>query len=166
MLMLKAAVLAAALMTQTPAPTPALSAADLSWLAGYWLDCSGGREASETWSDPRHGLIVGHAVTVRGGRSGFEAAHIGPLPDGGTAYFASLSGAPATPFPLIESGPGRAVFANPENDFPHRIIYERQGDRLTARIEGADDDPARSAEWTFARTELNSRCPAPGPGAP
>lgn len=163
MLMLKAALLAATLI-QSPAPMT--DAADLSWLAGYWLDCSGGREASETWSDPRHGLIVGHAVTVRGGRSGFEAAHIGPLPGGGLAYFASPSGAPATAFPLIESGPGRVTFANPENDFPHRIIYERQADRLTARIEGADDDPARSAEWTFNRTELNSRCPTPGPGVP
>jgi hypothetical protein len=157
MLMLKAAILAATL-TQTPAPTT--DAGDLSWLAGYWLDCSGGREASETWSDPRQGLIVGHAVTVRGQQSGFESAHIGPLPGGGLAYFARPAGAPETPFALIESGPHRAVFANPGNDFPHRIIYERRDDRLTARIEGADDDPDRSAEWTFDPRPLNSRCPA------
>lgn len=69
-------------------------------------------------------------------------------------------------FRPIEAGPQRAVFANPGNDFPHRIIYERQGDRLIARIEGANDDPQRSAEWTFIRTDLNSRCPTPGPGAP
>lgn len=45
--------LLAAALWQAAAPAP-----DLSWLAGYWLDCSGGREASETWSDPRAGLIV------------------------------------------------------------------------------------------------------------
>ncbi|HBV13458.1 MAG TPA: hypothetical protein DEB60_10095 [Brevundimonas sp.] len=147
---------AALLQTATPAP-------DLSWLAGYWLDCSGGREASETWSDPRGGLIVGHTVTVRNGRSGFESARIGPLPDGGLAYFAQPGGAPATPFRLIDSGPQRAVFANPDNDFPHRIIYERPdgplGDILTARIEGADDDENRSVQWRFNRAELNARCP-------
>jgi hypothetical protein len=145
---------------QTAAPAaPATPAPDLSWLAGYWLDCSGGREASETWSDPRAGLIVGHSVTVLNGRSGFESARIAPLKDGGLAYFAQPDGAPATPFRLIDSGPQRAVFANPDNDFPHRIIYERAGDVLTARIEGADDDENRSVKWRFNRAELNARCP-------
>ena len=146
--------LLAAALLQTAAPAP-----DLSWLAGYWLDCSGGREASETWSDPRAGLIVGHSVTVRNGRSGFESARIAPLKDGGLAYFAQPDGAPATPFRLIDSGPQRAVFANPDNDFPHRIIYDRAGEVLTARIEGADDDENRSVQWRFNRAELNARCP-------
>lgn len=146
-----------AALLQTAAP--ATPAPDLSWLAGYWLDCSGGREASETWSDPRAGLIVGHSVTVRNGRSGFESARIATLKDGGLAYFAQPGGAPATPFRLIDSGPQRAVFANPDNDFPHRIIYERAGDVLTARIEGADDDENRSVQWRFNRAELNARCP-------
>lgn len=149
--------LLAAALLQTAAP--ATPAPDLSWLAGYWLDCSGGREASETWSDPRAGLIVGHSVTVRNGRSGFESARIAPLKDGGLAYFAQPGGAPATPFRLIDSGLQRAVFANPDNDFPHRIIYERAGDVLTARIEGADDDENRSVQWRFNRAELNARCP-------
>ena len=149
--------LLAAALLQTAAP--ATPAPDLSWLAGYWLDCSGGREASETWSDPRAGLIVGHSVTVRNGRSGFESARIAPLKDGGLAYFAQPDGAPATPFRLIGSGPQRAVFANPDNDFPHRIIYDRAGDVLTDRIEGADDDENRSVQWRFNRAELNARCP-------
>lgn len=159
MSLLTAPLLAAALM-QAPSSAPA---PDLSWMAGYWLDCSGGREASETWSDPRGDLIVGHTVTVRNGRSSFEFARIGPVqeggPDGGLAYIAQPEGAAPTPFRLIESGPQRAVFANPANDFPHRIIYQRAGDVLTARIEGADDDETRSAEWTFDKTALNARCP-------
>ena len=153
MSLLTALMTAALLQAPTTAP-------DLSWLAGYWLDCSGGREASETWSDPRLGLVVGHAVTVRDGRSGFESAHIGPASDGGLAYFARPEGAPATPFRLIESGPQRVVFANPANDFPHRILYQREGDVLTARIEGADDDETRRAQWTFNKAELNARCPS------
>ena len=148
--------LLAAALLQTAAP--ATPAPNLSWLAGYWLDCSGGREASETWSDPRAGLIVGHSVTVRNGRSGFESARIATLKDGGLAYFAQPGGAPATPFRLIDSGLQRAVFANPDNDFPHRIIYDRAGDVLTARIEGADDEN-RSVQWRFNRAELNARCP-------
>jgi len=147
-----AAVLAA-LLTQT-APPP-----DMSWMAGYWLDCSDGREVSETWSDPRAGLSVGHAVTVSGGEVSFEAARIGPTPQG-FAYVAQPGGAPPTVFILTGSGPGRAVFANAENDFPTRVIYERDGDALTARIEGEIGGQARSMEWSFRAAPLNSRCPA------
>lgn len=147
------AVLAAALIQTAPASP------DLSWMAGYWLDCSGGREVSETWSDPRAGLSVGHAVTLSRGRVEFEVSHIGPTPQG-FAYVAQPSGAPPTPFVLAETGPTRAVFANAENDFPTRVIYERDGDALKARIEGEIGGQARSMEWNFRAVPLNTRCPA------
>lgn len=145
----------AATLTQAVAPT-----ADTGWMAGYWLDCSNGREASETWSDPRAGLMVGHAVTVgRDGEASFEVARIGQTPQG-LAYMAQPEGAPPTVFVLSDGGPNRAVFSNAENDFPTRVIYERDGDRLTARIEGEIDGSPRSMEWTFEAKPLNSRCPA------
>ncbi|MFJ6025201.1 DUF6265 family protein [Brevundimonas sp. NPDC092305] len=143
----------AAALLQT-APT-----ADTGWMAGYWLDCSNGREASETWSDPRAGLMVGHAVTVRSGRPSFEVSHIVQTPEG-FAYVAQPDGAPPTVFVLSESGQNRAVFSNAANDFPTRVIYERTGDRLNARIEGEIDGQARSMEWAFEAKPLNTRCPA------
>lgn len=148
------AMFAAALIQTAPAATP-----DLSWMAGYWLDCSGGREASETWSDARGGLSVGHAVTIENGRPSFEVSHIRATPQG-FAYVAQPGGAPPTVFVLAESGPARAVFANPENDFPTRVIYERDGDALKARIEGEIGGQARSMEWNFTAVPLNTRCPA------
>ena len=147
------ALFAAALIQTAPVASP-----DLSWMAGYWLDCSGGREASETWSDPRRGLSVGHAVTVQRGRASFEISHIGPTPQG-FAYVAQPGGAPPTVFVVAETGPTRAVFANAENDFPTRVIYERDGDALKARIEGEIDGQARSMEWNFRAAPLNTRCP-------
>ncbi len=149
-----AAVLAAVLIQAAPPAVP-----DMSWMAGYWLDCSGGREASETWSDPRGGLSVGHGVTLSREGSWFEVSHIGPTP-AGFAYVAQPGGAPPTAFVMIENGPMRAVFANPENDFPTRVIYERQGDVLSARIEGEVEGQARSMTWTFQAQPLNTRCPA------
>jgi hypothetical protein len=149
---LTAALAAALLQTAAPA-TP-----DLSWIAGYWLDCSNGREASETWSDPRAGLMAGHAVTVSRGRAAFEMSHIGPTSQG-YAYVAQPGGGAPTAFVVAETGPMRVVFANPENDFPTRIVYERDGDALKARIEGEIDGQARSMEWTFTAAPLNTRCP-------
>lgn len=150
--MLTAALAAALIQTAAPA-TP-----DMSWMAGYWLDCANGREVSETWSDPRVGLMAGHAVTVSRGRVSFEMSHIGPTPRG-FAYVAQPGGAAPTVFVLAESGPNRAVFANPENDFPTRIVYERDGDALKARIEGEINGQAQSMEWTFTSAPLNTRCP-------
>ena len=151
--MLTATLAAALIQTAAPA-TP-----DLSWMAGYWLDCSNGREASETWSDPRAGLMAGHAVTVSRGRASFEMSHIGPTPQG-FAYVAQPGGAPPTVFVLAGTGPMRVVFANPENDFPTLIVYERAGDALKARIEGEIGGQARSMEWNFRAAPLNTRCPA------
>ena len=148
------AALAAALLQTAPAATP-----DLSWIAGYWLDCSNGREVSETWSDPRGGLSVGHAMTVENGRVSFELSHIRRTPQG-FAYVAQPGGVPPTVFVVAETGPMRAVFANAENDFPTRVIYERDGDALTARIEGEIGGQARSMEWNFTAAPLNTRCPA------
>ena len=147
------AALIAALLTQA-APAP-----DLSWMSGYWLSCADGREASETWSDPRGGLMVGHAVSLENGRASFEVSHIGPTPEG-LAYVAQPGGAPPTVFVVVESGPDRAVFANPDNDFPTRIIYERDGDALSARIEGEMGGQIRSMAWEFRAAPLNARCPA------
>lgn len=150
--MLTAALAAALIQTAAPA-TP-----DLSWIAGYWLDCSNGREVSETWSDPRAGLMVGHALTVSRGRVSFELSHIGLTPQG-YAYVAQPGGAPPTAFVVAETGPMRVVFASAENDFPTRIIYERDGDALKARIEGEINGQARSMEWNFTTARLNARCP-------
>lgn len=147
------AALAAALIQTAAAPTP-----DLSWIAGYWLDCANGREVSETWSDPRRGLSVGHALTVENGRVSFEVSHLRHTAQG-FAYVAQPGGAAPTVFVLAESGPNRAVFANPENDFPTRIVYERDGDALKARIEGEINGQAQSMEWTFTAAPLNTRCP-------
>lgn len=133
---------------------------DMSWMAGYWLDCTNGREVSETWSDPRKGLMVGHNITIsRAGRVGFEVSHIGMTPQG-FAYVAQPDGAPPTVFVLTEAGRARAVFSNPENDFPQRVIYWREAEVLHARIEGDINGQMQSMEWRFDRAQLNARCPA------
>lgn len=131
---------------------------DLSWMSGYWLSCEEGREVSETWSDPRGDLMVGHGLTVAGGRTSFEALRIAGH-DGGLAYMAQPGGSSATVFPAVEVGDRRAVFENPGHDFPRRIAYARDGDIMIARVEGEVDGRSRAFEWRFRSVELNTRCP-------
>lgn len=146
-----------ALTTSAVAPLP--TDPDLSWMSGYWLDCSGSREASETWSDPRAGLMVGHAISLSpSGRPGFELAFITPSSQG-LLYVVLPSGGEQTAFRLSDHGEGFVVFSNPDNDFPNHIRYEYDGVRLKARIDGEIDGQARSVEWAFDPAPLNSRCP-------
>ena len=149
-------------LMMTAALQPDLSP-DLGWMAGYWLACDPGREVSEVWSDPRLSLMTGMTITVRGGRVGFEQSRIapaGPADDAPLAYFAQPNGAPATIFPVVSFESNRVVFEQAaDDDFPKRIVYERDGDRLNARIEGDVGGQTRTVEWRFRRTELNARCP-------
>lgn len=149
------ALLTALVLQSSPTPIE-----DLSWMSGYWLSCEGGREVSETWSDPRGGLMAGVSVTVgRSSQGSLEFMRIWPVGET-LAFLAQPSGVPATVFPLIEAAPNRAVFENPEHDFPQQVIYSREGDVLTGRIEGLANGQPQSMTWTYTTATLNSRCPA------
>lgn len=138
-----------------------ITADQLSWMAGYWLDCEGGREAAETWSDPRGGLILGTAITLEDGKVSFEQSRIAPAAADApnVAYFAGVEGAPPVIFPAIEASGTRVVFENTANNFPHRVIYERRGDVLHARIEGEMDGQPQAMDWALQKADLNARCP-------
>ena len=68
--------------------------ADLDWMAGYWLDCTGEREASEVWSDPRHGLM-----TAAGLSSPISAPTLKAAP----STTPSPKATPPSPFPPLRS---------------------------------------------------------------
>lgn len=142
--------LAAAQLAATPAT-------DLNWLGGYWLSCDGGREVAEYWSDARGGVLFNTTVNLNGDRVSSERTVMMAV-EGRLSFVYEPTGANVV-FPMISLEGQRAVFENPDNDFPQRVIYSRQGDVLTGRIEGTIDGQAQSMEWTYQAAELNARCP-------
>lgn len=142
--------LAAAQVAATPA-------SDLNWVAGYWLSCDNGREVAEYWSDARGGVLFGTTVNLNGERVASERTVFATI--NGRLSFVYEPTGPNVVFPLVSLEGQRAVFENPENDFPQRVIYSRAGDVLTGRIEGTIDGQAQSMEWTYQAAELNTRCP-------
>ncbi len=145
--------------------------ADLAWLAGAWCSSSENATAEEYWVAPHGGVVLGLHRDVRaGGRAFFEHLLI-VEEDGALVYYASPAGRPATPFTLIEAGERRAVFANPEHDYPQRIIYERDGDQLTATIEGDVAGETRASGWRWRKdacgflAEEPAHSPVTGAGA-
>jgi hypothetical protein len=134
---------------------------DTSGLAGYWLSCANGVEVSETWSDPRGGVVLGTNFTLAGGKASWEILRIAPASKGqGLSLFAAPSNQPPEEFPLslAKSSGKRLVFENLAHDFPQRVIYERVGEKLQARIEGMMGGKLEAMDWSFSAAKLNEGC--------
>jgi len=128
--------------------------ADLDWMAGCWEGEAGDTTFRECWMAPAGGLMPGvHRDVGAGGGVFFEFLRI-LEEDGAITYLAQPSGrAPATPFPLVESGSSHAVFENPDHDFPKRLSYRREGDTLHVSAEGGDAASPTRIEWTWHKSE-------------
>ena len=131
-----------------PQTTPAVPTLEgLSWLAGSWKGQAGPWTQEEHWTAPAAGLMLGlHRDAREDGRVAFEYLRIEEREDG-IFYLASPGGREATAFRLIELTANRALFTNPEHDFPTRIVYERDGDSLKAWALG-DDGKGLAFAWT------------------
>lgn len=116
-----------------------LSADDLSWIAGTWVQKKEGRRVEETWTEPAAGTLFGVNRTSRGEATTFhEYLRIEPR-TGVLTYVALPKGAPAeTPFAVAEHGDQWVRFTNPDHDFPTSIRYERRGNTLNIQVRGPD----------------------------
>jgi hypothetical protein len=141
---------AAGLMLMGAAPS-AKQADNLAWLAGTWVADEGeGRWTEERWSAPRGGVMLGTSLSGQGkAASWFEFMRIAPAEGGRVAFHASPGGAPASAFPLVETGKRKAVFENPAHDYPTRIEYRREGNLLSATISGPGGAKART--WRYRK---------------
>jgi uncharacterized protein DUF6265 len=126
---------------------------DLAWMAGSWASDEGGKRSEEHWTSPAGRMMLGVHRDVEGGKAAFEFLRIEES-SGQVTYLASPQGREATPFKLVESSARRAVFANPEHDFPQRILYWREGESLCAAVEGPIDGKTVSERWCWAPASL------------
>ena len=126
---------------------------DVAWMAGHWSGTSNGVTMEEVWLAPSGGLMTGMHRDVKGERTlFFEFLRIEATKDG-VVYFAQPKGNPPTPFKLVEASATRAVFANPEHDYPQRIIYFLREGKLCARTEGEGHE---AEEWCWSRVSAPS----------
>ena len=125
--------------TDTPAPAATLDA--LSWLQGCWTGTVNQREFREQWSPARGGMMMGLGHTVVQGKTqSYEYLRIEARPDG-VYYVATPSEQRPAAFKLASVAQDDKdtvfTFANPDHDFPQRILYRRGTEGwLYATIEG------------------------------
>ena len=121
----------------------------MAFLAGHWFGTAGQVEMEEVWTAPKGGVMLGlHRDVAPGKPAFFEYLRIEERGEA-VVYVASPRGAGATDFVLVSLDEGEVVFENLDHDFPQRIIYQREGNRLMARIEGEVDGKLESSEWVW-----------------
>ena len=145
------ALLAIAAVCELPAAAQTARVASLEWLAGTWVSETARGKVTESWLGPGNGLMVAaNLSTFAGGKRTFEFLRIADTAEG-FSYYASPGGKPPVEFRVKEIGERRVVFENAQHDFPQRILYWRDGERLVARIEGTIAGKERSEEWIFKK---------------
>ena len=132
------------------ATAPADDVAKLDWLGGAWVSETEGGWTEEHWMAPRGGVMLGTNRSGKGGRAtGFEFMRIAADRDGRVAFWGAPRGKTPVSFPLVASSAGEAVFENPQHDYPTRIHYRREGNKLTAIVSGPGG--ANPMRWEFRR---------------
>lgn len=114
----------------------------LDWLAGTWRGTFEGGEWEVSYTTPYAGEIISANKEIKTGRVRMIEFERFRVRDGAVTM---------TPYPFGRESPvsftlremetnddaQRAIFTNPDHDFPQRIVYERRGeDRLIISITG------------------------------
>jgi len=108
----------------------------LDWLTGCWQGDDG--VTREIWSASEDGYYFGYSVVLKDGHAlFFEQMRIDPAPM--PVFNAYPRGDGPFPFTATALTETSITFANPAHDFPQKIKYWRDGQRLNATISKTDD---------------------------
>ncbi|MEL6869588.1 MAG: DUF6265 family protein [Pseudomonadota bacterium] len=123
------------------------STESLHWLEGCWLSEDGNVE--EVWARSRHGdqLFGFSVVSASGQREFFEQMRVDVGVEA-TTFYAYPAGRAATAFEGNADRDGQVTFVNPATDFPQKIHYRRDGQRLLATVSLIDG--AQATSWQYA----------------
>lgn len=133
---------------------PSSSVQDLAWLSGCWASIDGEAGSGETWTAPAGGTLLGVGRTVKSGKTvSHEFMQIRETGSGQIAFIALPSGQKEASFPLVRLSGQEAVFENPQHDFPQRVIYRRDGDLLTGRVEGSEGGETKGFDFPMKRCQ-------------
>jgi Domain of unknown function (DUF6265) len=116
----------------------AQSVKELSWLAGTWnrINVKAGRTAHERWIQTEGGL-QGWGVNLNGADTSFVEKLRIVTKDSKLYYVADVAqNKEATYFLITEVTTTSFTCENPEHDFPKKIVYQLDGNKLKATISG------------------------------
>jgi hypothetical protein len=136
---------------QASASGPAPTIKDVAWIAGCWDSTRNGRHVTEQWMGPEGGTMMGVSRTTAGEKTTEWEFLIIRQGAQGLDYVAKPSRQPEATFTATRASATEVVFENPAHDFPKRIIYKRDGDALTASIEGPMNGQNRRIDFPYKK---------------
>ncbi len=112
-------------LSQSPPPERAVAALD--FLAGSWSGSVQGGEFVAYYATPEGGKVLSYSELRKDGEVAFFEFEKFDIQGGHVVFTPYPGGKPAIPLKLAEldAERRRAVFENPEKDFPTRIVYHR-----------------------------------------
>lgn len=117
---------------------------DLLWLVDSWINIGGETVSYEHWKKADDSLLEGSSETIKNGNTVFSEKLKIVKEKEGIYYVAEVKHNPLPVyFKLTMVSKNKAVFENPQHDFPQKITYEIEQGTLHAFIEG----PGRSGKW-------------------
>jgi hypothetical protein len=130
----------------------------LAWVGGCWASDKGETGSGERWTPLAGGTMFGMSRTIKQGKTvAFEFMELAADANGKLALTAHPSGQRKTVFPLLRINETEAVFENPSHDFPQRVVYANDGDKLKARIEGKRNGQERVIDFPMTRMSCEVR---------
>ncbi len=124
----------------------------VAWLAGCWVGDNAEAGSGEQWMPPAGGNLLGMSRSIKAGKTGsYEFMRIHVAADGKLLFTAQPSGKKEDTFTQLRLSDAEVVFENLEHEFPQRIIYRLDGNRLAARIEGMRQGTLRGIDYPMKR---------------
>ncbi|MBM2841293.1 MAG: hypothetical protein HW412_1821 [Bacteroidetes bacterium] len=154
---MKGVILLLTLMISETAEAQRYSIDGLSWMAGCWVGGGEKRVSEEQWMKPGGKSMLGMSRSVSNGKTvEYEFLRLHEEENGDIFYTANPSGQEQASFKLVKLEGTKAVFENPEHDFPQRIIYMLEDDgSLKARIEGKSKGKERGVDFPMKKTKCD-----------
>ena len=131
---------------------PSTSVNDVAWIAGCWDLTRDNRHVVEHWLPVEGETMMGMSRTVVNGKTTEWEFLIIRNGAKGLEYVAKPSGQAEAVFTATTASATEVVFENPSHDFPKKIIYTRNGESLTASIEGPMNGKTRRIDFPYKRT--------------
>ncbi len=126
-------------------------------MVGDWGSVDSGTLSEEHWIAARGNTMLGTARATKGDKTFFFEFLRIEVTGGLVTYWGAPLGKEATPFRMVALQGQRAVFENLAHDYPQRILYWRDGERLNARVEGQENGVDKGSEWKWERLQHDLR---------
>lgn len=105
---------------------------NLDWMLGCWTSENG--DSREVWARHSDNQLIGFAVAVENGDIVFHEVLSIESDNDGVHYTARPQGQDTTTFSASGAAGTEVSFTNPRHDYPQKVHYRRNGNRLHATI--------------------------------